>query len=127
MADSTACTCGGCGTGTTCCHDNTTIKGGSIDGVYAYMGPEVRPQDGYPYPPPTFPQLGTEESMRNILQEEIIRDLLDRVRRNEKKLGKVQQELKDINAALDAIQDFMDSVDDDVPDYLKPLLRYLRS
>lgn len=116
MSDtSTKCTCGGCGTDTTCCHDNTTLKASSSSGTYAYAAPDVQP-DGTA--PRTWPWIdNTDDTItfpfdpRKVLQEELLQDLPERVQKLEKTVKNLQQENLDLRASLDALVDIMDDTE----------------
>jgi len=121
------CSCGGCGTGTTCCHETTTLKAGSLDGVYAYAGPlGVFPDGPVPYAWPNV-ESGTTTitfDAHTILKEELLRDLLERVQKLEKKIEKLRQQNLDFQGSLDALVDIMDDTEPTEPD--APMMQLLK-
>lgn len=105
------CACGGCATGTTCVHDRSAIKAGLYPGTYVYAAPDVLPFETIPphyYLSTDATTPFTSDQMRQTLQDEIIQDLLERVRRTEKDLEKLREEHLDTQAALDAIRDILE-------------------
>ncbi|KKM77557.1 hypothetical protein LCGC14_1368760 [marine sediment metagenome] len=111
----TNCTCGGCGTGTTCIADYTGIKLNAQGSVYAYAAPGVLP-DGtggptWPWPPTETTDTTVtpdDKKLRSTLQDEIIKDLLERVQRLETIAEKLKEQNLDLRGSLDALVDIMD-------------------
>jgi len=88
------CGCGGCGTGTTCLYTNTPLKDDAQYSVTAYATPDILGQPtGVPWIQ-AEPHYVYSADPHTILQEELFRDLLDRVRKLEKKLSRLQKEVR---------------------------------
>ena len=107
------CTCGGCGIGTTCAFTDTAMKTGSFDGTYVYAAPEVKPRGILPDTPDgtgTKPQIYTTipDQYRATLQDEMVKDLLERVQKLETEVASLREDNLDLLGSLAAISDIME-------------------
>jgi len=92
------CTCGGCGTNTPCCHDTNSTQSGLLDGIYAYAAPPVSDHKD-PLKPwrdyvSTDSAAAMETMMRSTLDQEMLKDLLQRVQQLEETIADLKAEVQ---------------------------------
>ena len=99
MSNKPDCTCGGCLTDTTCKHGTNTLKSDMQVSVVAYGTPNTFGEPTGPQQP-SFTQVTESGSdaptftfdPHATLNEELLKDLLERVQKLEKKVDKLQKQ-----------------------------------
>jgi len=86
------CTCGGCGTGTTCAYTDTTLKSDMQTAVYVYATPDILDQTPGRARWPDETSDSFFFNPRDTLNEELLKDLLERVQKLEKSIDKLRKE-----------------------------------
>ncbi len=109
------CTCGGCGTGTACANDPITLNTNKYvkPGVYLYasLGPDDRLPEISTTTPDTItwpPGTPDDVQMRAMLQDEIIKDLLERVQKLEQDIKALREDNLELLGSLTAISDILE-------------------
>jgi len=100
----TKCTCGGCGTETRCRYDTTNVTG--LGGVYVYAAPPV---DEVPHETGTTIKWPYEFDPKQTLLEELVQDLLSRVKTLETTVDQMQEDVLEAQGSLDALRDIMEA------------------
>ncbi len=104
------CTCGGCGTGTTCVYTNTPLKNDAQYTVIAYATPDILGEPTgalWVQPAETTPNDTFTFSVRDTLNEELLRDLLERVQKLEKENSILKEQVQKMNPATPNLDDWV--------------------